>query len=132
MKKVLLVMITLFTLNVFSQETKEISKDAMELMEIITKPAFEPVIEQFTAGIAEDKKADFKKAVEATFPSLLEDMASLYMDEFTAEEIKGLLKFYKTDLGQKLAGKTAVMSQKGMAIGQSWGMKIYEIQQKFQ
>ena len=58
-------------------------------------------------------------------------MADMYMEEFTEAEINELVKFYKSDLGKKVASKQAVMAQKGMALGQKWGMGLSQIAQKF-
>ena len=40
--------------------------------------------------------------------------------------------FYKTDLGEKLANKQIELSQKAMELGQSWGMQLQAIAQKYQ
>lgn len=58
-------------------------------------------------------------------------MAELYIAEFTREEIQELVKFYKSDIGKKLAEKQLSLTQKGMMMGQSWGMKVQGIAQKY-
>ncbi|WP_042504092.1 DUF2059 domain-containing protein [Algibacter lectus] len=58
-------------------------------------------------------------------------MADLYMGEFTQPEIQELVKFYNTDLGKKLASKQLNLAQRGMAMGQSWGIEVQGIAAKY-
>lgn len=134
MKKLILVaFLALCSMSINAQDKQEqFKKDTKKLMVILIKPAFEPVIAQFLGMVADDKKEAFKKDVEATMPELYESMAKLYMDEFTHDEIKELLKFYATPVGKKMAEKSGTMSQKGAMIGQSWGMKLQGILGKYQ
>lgn len=130
-KTILVLVVTLFTLTITAQEDV-FAKDAQELVEMVSKSALEPVIDQFTAMVAEDKKEAFVKELKGTFPSLYKEMAKIYMAEFTHNEIKEILAFYATPIGKKLANKTGVLSQKGMAAGQVWGMELTEIMKKYQ
>ncbi|MFO7734707.1 MAG: DUF2059 domain-containing protein [bacterium] len=41
------------------------------------------------------------------------DIAQIYVEAFTTEELKGLIKFYKTSLGKKVAEKLPELTQKG-------------------
>ncbi len=133
MKKLILVaFVALFSFTVNAQDKDQFTKDTEKLMVILIKPSFKPVIAQFSGMVPDDKKEAFKKDVEATMPQLYSDMAKIYMDEFTHDEIKELLKFYATPVGKKMAEKSGDMSQKGMMIGQSWGMKIQGLLGKYQ
>ena len=133
MKKIILVaFVALFSFTVNAQDKDQFTKDTEKLMVILMKPSFKPVIKQFSSMVSDDKKEAFKKDVEATMPELYSKMAKLYMEEFTHDEIKELLKFYATPVGKKMAEKSGDMSQKGMMIGQSWGMKIQGLLGKYQ
>ncbi len=133
MKKIVLVIAFVFTaVIVNAQEKDAYTKDTEKLVQIISESAFEPVIKQFSAMVAEDKKEAFVKDLNATFPELYAAMAKIYKDEFTHTEIKDILAFYATPTGAKLASKTGVLSQKGMAAGQEWGMKIQALIGKHQ
>ena len=50
--------------------------------------------------------------------SLKDDMAKVYADAFTEQELRELATFYKTELGQKTASLTPALMAKGMAMGQ--------------
>ncbi len=130
-KTILILVVALFTLSINAQDD-DFAQDAQKLVETVSKSAFDPVIDQFSTMVPEDKKEAFIKEIKATFPSLYKEMAKIYMEEFTHEEVKSILAFYATPTGKKLADKTGVLSQKGMAAGQSWGMELAEIMKKYQ
>ncbi|MEO6800230.1 MAG: DUF2059 domain-containing protein [Rhodanobacter sp.] len=52
---------------------------------------------------------------------LLDRMVPVYQKHFTAEDVTGLLKFYKSPLGQKVITQMPVTMAEGMKIGQQWG-----------
>jgi hypothetical protein len=47
-----------------------------------------------------------------------EDLAKLYAEEFTVEELNQMAAFYKTPVGQKLASKQSELMAKGAELGQ--------------
>jgi len=53
-----------------------------------------------------------------SWESIEPEMAKIYMQEFTEEEIKDMTAFYKTPLGQKVVTRTPIMMAKGAEIGQ--------------
>jgi hypothetical protein len=52
---------------------------------------------------------------------LLGRMVPIYQGHFTAGDVDGLLKFYRSPLGQKLIAQMPVTMAEGMKIGQQWG-----------
>ncbi|HFS67820.1 MAG TPA: DUF2059 domain-containing protein [Flavobacteriia bacterium] len=133
MKKIILVaFLVVISLTTVAQDKDQFTKDTETLMEIMIKPSFKPVIAQFSAMVTDDKKEAFTKEVEATMPELYENMAIIYMKEFSHDEIKELLKFYATPLGKKMAEKSIDLAQKGAMAGQNWGMKIQGLLGKYQ
>lgn len=55
---------------------------------------------------------------------LVELVIPIYDRHFTHEDIKGLIVFYESPLGQKITSKLPVISQESMAVGQEWGEQI--------
>jgi hypothetical protein len=53
-----------------------------------------------------------------SWASLKDDMARIYMAEFTEAELKELTKFYETPLGKKTIQKMPGLMAKGAEIGQ--------------
>ena len=82
--------------------------------------------------VPEAKKAAYVVEAEGTLVDLYGKMANIYMAEFTPGEIEQLVGFYESELGKKLAGKQMELSQKAIGLGQSWGMQIQAIAQKYQ
>lgn len=132
MKKLVLVLFIFTAVISNAQDKDSFTKDTEKLVETISKSAFTPYIDQFSAMVTADKKEAFIKEINETFPELYTSMAKIYMEEFTHAEIKDLLAFYATPTGKKIADKSGVLSQKGMIAGQSWGMKIQALLGKYQ
>lgn len=52
---------------------------------------------------------------------LTERMVPIYQRHFTAADIQGLLKFYRTPLGKKVITEMPATMAEGMQLGQQWG-----------
>ena len=50
-------------------------------------------------------------------------MVPVYQKHFTAEDIDGLLKFYRSPLGQKVITQMPATMAEGMQIGKQWGQE---------
>ncbi len=87
--------------------------------------------EQILANIPEANKEAFSKDFDATLPSLYEKMAKVYMETYTHEDIKAMLKFYETPVGKKMAEKAGELYKKNMAAGQEWGMELQSLMMKY-
>ena len=63
--------------------------------------------------------------MEKVDPGELVDMTvPIYARHFTHEEIKELVAFYKTPLGQKVIATLPAVMQESMAAGQKWGEEL--------
>lgn len=132
MKKLLFIIILSVTLGAQAQENSAIQEKGISLIKASgAASAFEDAIAQIGAGVGADNKEAYKTEAMGTLDEIYQQLGVLYAEEFTEEEIDGLLKFYETDLGKKLSVKQNLISQKAMMIGQSWGMKIGQIAQKY-
>ena len=52
---------------------------------------------------------------------LTERMIPIYQKHFSADEVAGLLKFYRSPLGQKVIAEMPETMAEGMQVGQQWG-----------
>ena len=77
---------------------------AMSLAEYEDTPAAKPMREFFNKYLS--------------FDSLKADLAKLYLESFSVEEIKQLTAFYQTELGKKVVSQMPVLTQKSMLLGQ--------------
>ncbi|MBD0831191.1 DUF2059 domain-containing protein [Aestuariibaculum sediminum] len=125
--------VMLSVLQLEAQNQADFKKETIEFIKLTgSGAAFEKAIDQIGAGVSVDKKGEYLAEAQGTLDGLYGKMADLYMSEFTREEIKALTDFYKTDLGKKLSVKQVSLMEKAMVFGQSWGMDLYKIAQKYQ
>jgi len=73
-------------------------------------------------GVPAEFWDEFEK--DAKPQDLLELSVPSYAKHLTHEEIKGLIKFYKSPLGKRLVEVQPMIVQESMIAGQKWGMKI--------
>ena len=134
MKKILFLCLFLVVVTVQAQDqdNSDFKNETIEFIKITgAGSAFENAIAQIGAGVSEENKEAYTKEANGTLDGLYSKMADLYMAEFTQDEIKELVAFYNTDLGKKLASKQTTLAQKAMMFGQSWGMEVSGIAQKY-
>ena len=60
----------------------------------------------------------------ARMNELIEQIAVLYARNFTADELREAVAFYRGPTGQKIVQKLPVITQESMAIGQRFGQSI--------
>ncbi|NMH89299.1 DUF2059 domain-containing protein [Flavivirga algicola] len=132
MKKILLVCLFMLTITVKAQDNTEFKNVTVEFIKLTgAGAAFESAIAQIGSGVSETNKEAYTKEANGTLDALYTKIANLYMAEFTQDEIEALVAFYNTDLGKKLAEKQLDLTQKAMMFGQSWGMEVQGIAQKY-
>jgi len=134
MKKLLVA--CLFTMAIAfqsqAQDNSEFKKETVEFIKLTgAGAAFEKAIAQIGVSVSAENKEAYTKEANGTLVGLYNKMADMYMEEFTQKEIKELVAFYNSDLGKKLAKKQVMLAQKAMVFGQSWGLEVGEIAQKY-
>jgi hypothetical protein len=79
-----------------------------------------------------DKMMD-EMSKEMSWENIKDDYIDLYAEMFTADELKGLVEFYKTPAGQAFVTKQPEVMQRSMEIGQKrvmqWMPKMQEMMQ---
>lgn len=132
MKKILFILFLFASVIIHAQDNSEFKKETIEFIKLTgSGAAFDNAIAQIGAMMSEANKEAYQKEANATLDGLYDKLADLYMTEFTQKEIKELVAFYHTDLGKKLAKKQLSLTQKGMMLGQNWGMELQAITQKY-
>ncbi|MDO7172175.1 DUF2059 domain-containing protein [Mariniflexile sp. AS56] len=132
MKKLVLACMFLVAVATQAQETSQFKTETIEFIKLTgAGAAFDGAIAQIGFQVTEANKEAYTKEAMATLDGLYGKIADLYMEEFTQNEIKELVDFYHTDLGKKLAKKQLGLTQKAMTFGQSWGMEVSQIAQKY-
>ncbi|MCF8274490.1 MAG: DUF2059 domain-containing protein [Flavobacteriaceae bacterium] len=132
MKKILLVCMFIVAITTNAQDSSDFKNETIEFLKLTgAGTAFENAIAQIGAGVSQENMEAYTNEAKGTLVGLYSKMADLYMEEFTQDEIKELVAFYNTDLGKKLAEKQLALTQKAMMFGQSWGMEVSGIAQKY-
>jgi uncharacterized protein len=63
---------------------------------------------------------------------VIDQVAPLYAERFTAEELRDIAGFYKTPVGRKLVAEQPEIMQQSMTIGMQWGRRIgQEVDKEF-
>ena len=57
-------------------------------------------------------------------PDFISRTVAIYARHFTHEDVRGLLTFYRSELGRKVIGVMPSVLQESMAVGQQWGQEI--------
>jgi len=65
-----------------------------------------------------------QEEMAAALPSLLDQIAPLYAEHFTHDEIRGLIDFYSTPLGRKTVEAMPELMQQSSELGMRWGQRV--------
>ena len=137
---VLLMIIIVNPLRVSCQESdipKGLQNDIVRLLDItgsgklglqMGTAVANQVIDQMTAknpkvteNMKNAVKDEISKLMAEKMPDLTRQIVKVYAKYFSQEEIKGLIAFYHTPLGQKTIRSLPQVLNEGMLIGKAWG-----------
>ena len=132
MKKVLLPLIILFSLN--SINSQENYKSL--LVEYMTAQGqfetFNATIDQMGTMMGVTiKDEDRKEFTNDVMGSLIELLVPVYQRHFTVEDLKDAIQMYKTPIGKKISEKTPIIAQETMQASMQWGMELSQKMQKY-
>jgi len=133
MKKTILI-IALIIGSVFSiqaQEDEAFMKDAVKLAEMGSKAA-EASLSQVYNMIPEDKVEDFKKELDPVMQEFYKKLGEKSMEFYTHEDVKEIIAFYESEIGQKHLEVQEEMTKLTMGtMAQELQMKLMPIMQKY-
>ena len=128
--KAIILIGVLFALQpIFSQKT-EVQKDINRLLILSgSGDVAVQVINQMADSFKQhypDVPADFWDSFKekAKKEDLINLVAPIYEKYYTHDEIKQIIKFYETPVGQKTIKVLPNITQESMIAGQEWGMKL--------
>ena len=132
MKKVLLPLILLFSLN--SINSQENYKSL--LIEYMTAQGqfetFNATIDQMGTMMGVTiKDEDREEFTNDVMGSLIELLVPVYKKHFTVEDLKDAIQMYKTPIGKKISEKTPIIAQETMQVSMQWGMELSQKMQKY-
>lgn len=85
---------------------------------------YENMFDAFSSQMPAENKAKFKDIIipylkkYMSYAAMRPEIAKVYAEEFTDDELKQITQFYLTPAGKKINKNLATLQQKGMAIGQ--------------
>ena len=114
-----------------AQET-DLEKDTRQLLELTGAgdmgiQAMKQMItlyKQSYGGVPDEFWDEFMKEITAS--ELTDLIVPIYMKFYDHEDIKGLIEFYNTPLGQKTVSVLPQITSESMLVGQEWGAMIGE------
>ena len=125
-----LVLATPFVLQAQDNEYNQLLSRYFEVSG--SKETFEVAIKQTiqtmrtqTAGLDDKAWNELEKEFLSTsIDDLVEILVPIYIKHLSAEDLKGVIAFYESPVGQKLAEKTPFITQESMQSAGLWGMQL--------
>ncbi|MCH4823751.1 DUF2059 domain-containing protein [Gramella lutea] len=132
MQKITFTLCLLFIgLSSFGQEANSIEAKAVKLIELTAGQQFEIMTEPIVEMVPEENREAFKKELAESRGGLYKKLASVYIENFTEQELDEILAFYATPIGEKMIKVTPELTKKGMEIGQAWGAELQPLMAKY-
>lgn len=137
MKKLLIAAAFMLVAHVGVAQTKPAAnpafkKEVIRLLELSgTNAQYEAVLAPIIKSVPAEKQAEFKKEVTESLKGLTDKIADIYMEEFTPEDVKTMIKYYESPVGKKAASKAGVLAEKGQAAGMEWGQSLQGVMMKY-
>ena len=127
---VLIAILGMCQISLAQSENSEFKQDALKMIKL-SNNAVEASFSQVYAMIPEEKLEDFKNEIQPIMDRYYKKMADISMEFYTHDEIKQLLEFYNSELGQKSLEAQAKITEKAMQMGQQLSSEMMPILQKY-
>lgn len=129
-KHIIIVLFSLFSQLVFSQNTYE--EDAVKVIKITGGTSqMIAVKNQVKNMISEDKFEEFSKEFDEIMPVLYIDLAKIYMEIYSHDELKKIIEFYESPVGIKMSENAPNILRKSMEASNKWNDKLQAILEKY-
>ena len=99
------------------QQFQEVQMQQLQQMNV--SQAQYPIVEKYLGKIYELMKT------EMSWDIIKDDYIQIYMSVYTEEEIKGLVAFYESPIGQKTIEKMPLLAQQSLLIGQKYFTRLF-------
>ena len=115
-----------------AQANEAFKKDVLKMIELTGSAGqMKMAKEQILKMVPKEKHAAFLVEFESTMPALYDKMAGVFMQEYTHDDIKAILKFYETPIGKKMTEKAGIIAEKNVAASQEWAMGLQGMMMKY-
>ncbi|MFN7674560.1 DUF2059 domain-containing protein [Flavobacterium sp.] len=132
MKKLLVAVAFAFVTHVGFAQDEAFKKDVLRVIEMSgATNQMKSAKNQILQMVPKEKQAAFIIEFDSTLPSLYDKMATIYMEEYSKEDIKAMIAFYESPVGKKINEKSGVILEKSQAAGQEWGQGLQTMMMKY-
>ena len=131
MKKIIFTL-TLFVVTNFVMAQDAFKADVVKAIEMSgANTSIDAVKKQVIGMIPESKHAEFLKEFDVVINSINDEQVKNFMEVYTHDDIKEMIKFYSTPTGKKIKEKAGILAEKNMAMQQTIGMQLQGIMMKY-
>lgn len=132
MKKVVLTIVFAFLTQIGMAQDEVYKKDIMRLVAMSSSvEQIKLAKEQVVKMIPEAKQAAFIIEFDAALPPLYDNIAKVYMETYTKEEVKEIIKFYDSPIGKKVIEKSGGLAEKSQTALQDWATGLQPMMMKY-
>lgn len=112
MKKLVVTAFILMATVSFAQQ-KATKDDVLKMLDKMgTNASMKAATKQILPMIPEAKKGAFLLEFEGVINKIKDKTADIYLEEYTAEDVKNILAFYETPAGKKITEKAGLITEK--------------------
>jgi hypothetical protein len=86
---------------------------------------------QIITMIPEAKQAEFSKEFDALLPAYFTSLEKFYMEKYSHDEVKQMIKFYETPVGKKITANSGALMETTMQAAQDWGAQLQSLMMKY-
>jgi hypothetical protein len=131
MKKIILTFAFFVAAN-FAIAQDAFKTDVVKVIEMSgANTSMDAVKKQVLGMIPESKHVEFLKEFDVVISSINDEQVKNFMEVYTHDDIKEMIKFYSTPTGIKIKEKAGVLAEKNMAMQQTIGMQLQGIMMKY-
>ena len=131
MKKIILTFAFFVAAN-FAIAQDAFKTDVVKVIEMSgANTSMDAVKKQVLGMIPESKHTEFLKEFDVVISSINDEQVKNFMEVYTHDDIKEMIKFYSTPTGKKIKEKAGVLAEKNMAMQQTIGMQLQGIMMKY-
>lgn len=133
MKKIVLAAIFMLVAQIgMAQATDAMKADVKKFLQLSGATAqLEAAKKQVLTMIPAEKQAEFTKEFDASLAPVLKFQEEYYLQEFTADDLKQMIKYYESPIGKKFAQKSAGLTEASMPVIQEWSQSLQPLVMKY-
>lgn len=135
MKRMLiLAVVVLFASQVKAQDkrlTPDLKQDIVKLIEFQNQSVTESLIEPALKRVSGEAKSQMKQDIDAVLDEYYTDVSKIYLEYYSEEEIRAIVDFYESDIGQKIKKVQPKISEETMQMSQGLMRKLDPVIRKY-